>query len=73
MSPTRRLLTAVITVPALSAGAAALACWPLRDGPLAPRLLIFGLILAAGVIAGLPACLVRLSATDATDATNAPD
>ncbi|WP_395292473.1 hypothetical protein ACF9IK_01925 [Kitasatospora hibisci] len=61
MNPTRRLLTAVVAVPALSAFAAALVCWPIRGGPLAPRLLIFGLVLAAGVIAGLPAALARLT------------
>lgn len=55
MSPTARLLRAVVAVPALSAGAAALVCWPIRDGPLAPRLLISGLILTAGIVAGLPA------------------
>ncbi|MFJ3794590.1 hypothetical protein [Kitasatospora sp. NPDC090091] len=61
MNPTRRLLVAVVTVPALSALAAALVCWPIRSGPLAPRLLIFGLVLSAGVIAGLPAVLARLT------------
>ncbi|WP_406193547.1 hypothetical protein OH807_02970 [Kitasatospora sp. NBC_01560] len=62
MSPAGELLALVTAVPALSACAAALACWPLRDGPLAPRLLVFALIIAAGVVAGLPACFGRLSA-----------
>ncbi|MFI8086234.1 NUDIX domain-containing protein [Kitasatospora sp. NPDC086009] len=54
MSPASRLLAITLTVPALSAGAAALACRPIRDGPLTPRLLVFGLILTTGVVAGLP-------------------
>ncbi|MEU6238836.1 hypothetical protein [Kitasatospora sp. NPDC047058] len=62
MSPAGGLLTAIITVPALSTLTAALVCWPIRDGPLGPRLLIFGLILATGIIAGLPAWVAWLSA-----------
>ncbi|MFJ9950015.1 hypothetical protein [Kitasatospora sp. NPDC091207] len=63
MSPSFRLLTALLGVSTLSTGAAALACWPIRDAPLGPRLLVSGLILTTGVVAGLPACFTRLSAT----------
>ncbi|MFF2046068.1 hypothetical protein ACFVVX_37165 [Kitasatospora sp. NPDC058170] len=64
MSADCRLLAITLAVPTLSAATAALVCWPIRSGPLAPRILIFGLILATGVIAGLPACFSRLSATE---------
>ncbi|MEV0189952.1 hypothetical protein AB0I39_15605 [Kitasatospora purpeofusca] len=57
MNRSAKLVLAALGVPALSALAAALVCWPIRHGPLAPRLLIFGLILATGISAGLPACL----------------
>ncbi|MFJ4094589.1 hypothetical protein ACIPYS_23645 [Kitasatospora sp. NPDC089913] len=57
MNRSLRLVLAALGVPALSALAATLVCWPIRDGPLGPQLLIFGLILATGISAGLPACL----------------
>ncbi|WP_043468057.1 hypothetical protein [Kitasatospora sp. MBT66] len=56
-----RLVVAAVTVPTLSACAAALVCRPIHDGPLGPQLLIFGLVLATGISAGLPACLTWLS------------
>ncbi|MFB8302170.1 hypothetical protein [Kitasatospora purpeofusca] len=57
-----RLVVAAVTVPTLSAGAAAtVVCWPIHDGPLGPQLLIFGLVLATGISAGLPACLTWLT------------
>ncbi|MFE6872394.1 hypothetical protein ACFVFS_38345, partial [Kitasatospora sp. NPDC057692] len=56
MNHPRKLVAAALGVPALSALTAALICWPIQDGPLAPQLLIFGLILATGISAGLPAC-----------------
>ncbi|MEV0535077.1 hypothetical protein [Kitasatospora sp. NPDC050463] len=62
MSPDFRLVTAALAVPTLSAGAAALVCWPILDGPLGPQLLISGVILATGVATGLPACFTWLSA-----------
>ncbi|WP_405003285.1 hypothetical protein OHV13_01865 [Kitasatospora purpeofusca] len=61
MNRSLRLVAAAVTVPTLSALAAALVCWPIHDGPLGPQLLIFGLILATGISAGLPACLTWLS------------
>ncbi|MFF1902729.1 hypothetical protein [Kitasatospora sp. NPDC058218] len=61
MSAAFRLLAVTVTVPALSAGAAALACRPIQDGPLAPRLLVFGLVLTTGIVAGLPASFTWLS------------
>ncbi|MFE2723646.1 hypothetical protein [Kitasatospora sp. NPDC059327] len=63
MSPAFRLLTTLLGVSALSAATAALACWPIRHGPLGPRLLISGLFLATGLVTALPACFTRLSAT----------
>ncbi|MFJ9951705.1 hypothetical protein [Kitasatospora sp. NPDC091207] len=63
MSQDFKLLTAALSVPAISACAAALVCWPIRNGPLGPQLLISGVILTTGVVAGLPACFTRLSAT----------
>ncbi|MEV0194548.1 hypothetical protein AB0I39_39250 [Kitasatospora purpeofusca] len=61
MNRSAKLVAAAFGVPALSALAATLVCWPIRHGPLAPRLLIFGLILATGISAGLPACLTWLT------------
>ncbi|MEV6974915.1 hypothetical protein [Kitasatospora sp. NPDC093806] len=61
MSRPLSLVITALAVPALSALAAGLVCWPIHDGPLGPQLLIFGLILAAGISAGLPACFARLS------------
>ncbi|MFJ8434323.1 hypothetical protein ACIQ9P_23765 [Kitasatospora sp. NPDC094019] len=57
MNRSAKLVLAALGVPALSALAATAVCWPIRHGPLAPRLLILGLILATGISAGLPACL----------------
>ncbi|MER6360285.1 hypothetical protein [Kitasatospora sp. NPDC001527] len=59
-----KLAAALLGVPTLSALAATLVCWPIRNGPPGPQLLIFGLILAAGVCAGLPACFTWLSSDD---------
>ncbi|MFF8769761.1 NUDIX domain-containing protein [Kitasatospora sp. NPDC015120] len=56
-----RLLAAVLGVATLSTLTATTACWPIHHGPLAPQLLIAGLILTAGISAGLPACLPWLS------------
>ncbi|MFB7473808.1 hypothetical protein [Kitasatospora sp. NPDC056184] len=56
-----KLVATALGVPALSALAAALVCWPIHDGPLAPQLLIFGLILATGISAGLPACFTWIT------------
>ncbi|MFF2352439.1 NUDIX domain-containing protein [Kitasatospora sp. NPDC058115] len=56
-----KLLATALGVPALSALAATAACWPIHDGPLAPQLLISGLILTTGICAGLPACFTWLS------------
>ncbi|WP_328957829.1 hypothetical protein [Kitasatospora purpeofusca] len=61
MNRSLRLVVAAIGVPTLSALAAALVCRPIHDGPLGPQLLIFGLILATGISAGLPACLTWLT------------
>ncbi|WP_405006687.1 hypothetical protein OHV13_23640 [Kitasatospora purpeofusca] len=69
MNRSLRLVVAAVSVPTLSALAAALVCWPIHDGPLGPQLLIFGLILATGISAGLPACLTWLS-PDRTDTEN---
>lgn len=67
MSPTPGLLAAVTAVPAVSAGAAVLACWPIRDGPCGPRLLIVALLLVTGIVAGLPACSPWLPAATEPD------
>ncbi|MFC5666633.1 hypothetical protein ACFP3U_27165 [Kitasatospora misakiensis] len=64
MNRSLKLVAAALGVPTFSALAAALVCWPIHDGPLAPQLLIFGLILATGISAGLPACLRWLSPDD---------
>ncbi|MFF7458326.1 hypothetical protein [Kitasatospora sp. NPDC008115] len=61
MNRALKLVATAIGVPMLSALAAALVCWPIHDGPLGPQLLIFGLILAAGISAGLPACFTWIS------------
>ncbi len=61
MNRSLKLVAAALGVPALSALAAALACRPIHDGPLAPQLLIFGLLLTTGICAGLPACLTWLT------------
>ncbi|MCX4688403.1 hypothetical protein OG401_29590 [Kitasatospora purpeofusca] len=61
MNRSLRLVVAAVCVPILSALAAALVCWPIHGGPLGPQLLIFGLILATGISAGLPACLTWLT------------
>ncbi|MER7701856.1 hypothetical protein ABTX81_02995 [Kitasatospora sp. NPDC097605] len=61
MNRALKLVATVIGVPALSALAASLVCWPIHDGPLGPQLLIFGLILSTGISAGLPACFTWIS------------
>ncbi|WP_327675235.1 hypothetical protein [Kitasatospora sp. NBC_00458] len=69
-----KLVATAVGVPALSALAATAVCWPIHDGPLGPQLLIFGLILATGISAGLPACFAWLSPdeADGTDADPTP-
>ncbi|MFF1905195.1 hypothetical protein [Kitasatospora sp. NPDC058218] len=61
MSRDFKLVTATLAVSTLSICAAALLCWPIHDGPLGPQLLISGVVLATGVVAGLPACFTWLS------------
>lgn len=47
-----KLAAACLLVPSASAVLAALACWPIRGAPLGPKLLVFGLILLAGITTG---------------------
>ncbi|MET8702512.1 hypothetical protein ABZW10_27150, partial [Kitasatospora sp. NPDC004723] len=61
-----KLLATVLGVATLSTLTAALVCWPIHNGPLAPQLLISGLILTAGICAGLPACFTWLSPNRST-------
>ncbi|MGW2540930.1 hypothetical protein ACWC5I_08650 [Kitasatospora sp. NPDC001574] len=67
------LVATALGVPALSTLTAALVCRPIHDGPLGPRLLIFGLVLATGISAGLPACFTWLSPDTHHDPDPGPD
>lgn len=46
----RTLPLAAALAPALSGATAALARWPIRDGPLLPQLLVSGLVFTAGIV-----------------------